>query len=319
MNTHTTSIYDRVEQYFTGPRFPSFILFTLLLFWLLMITLAFMPAGESQWGMFVEDFKRWCFGYEPESGNINWMYVITFTIQPMMIALVVWFVWKDPLAEAFKNPRKIRPQAFQSVAVVLLAGLAFPLLYNPPDEPDYQFRAEEMRRSVDPPSFTLINHKEEEIGLDSFEDKVIILTSVYATCGDTCPMILDQARDAIDLLEDHEREQVVLLAITMDPEHDTPELLNRTAGFYRLDEYNGHLLTGDPEVINPLLDRLSVERRRNEQTGEIEHVNLFHLIDGDGTMAYRFALGENQAEWMAEGMRVLIRELDTPKAYSANE
>jgi cytochrome oxidase Cu insertion factor (SCO1/SenC/PrrC family) len=43
---------------------------------------------------------------------------------------------------------------------------------------------------------------------------------------------------------------VVLMAITMQPEKDTPELLSQIARFYRLDEYNAHLLTGDVDYVN---------------------------------------------------------------------
>ena len=119
--------------------------------------------------------------------------------------------------------------------------------------------------------------------LEDYKGQVVVITSVYASCADTCPMILDQVKRTL-------------------------ELLSQIARFYRLDEYHAHLLTGEVDYVNYLLDRLNVSRTQRSGSADIDHANLFMLIDREGTLAFRFTLGERQKDWMTEALRVLIRE-----------
>jgi protein SCO1 len=71
-------------------------------------------------------------------------------------------------------------------------------MYEVPGEEDFEFRADALRVSLTPPEFNLINHKEEQVSLEDYEGRVVILTSVYASCADTCPMILDQVKRTLE-------------------------------------------------------------------------------------------------------------------------
>ena len=42
--------------------------------------------------------------------------------------------------------------------------------------------------------------------------------------------------------------------------------------------------------------------------GEIDHANLFILIDRNRKIAYRFSLGEIQEAWMIDAIQSLIQE-----------
>jgi protein SCO1 len=69
-----------------------------------------------------------------------------------------------------------------------------------------------------------------------------------------------------------------------------------------------NFLNGDPDEVNRVLDRLQVARMANEKTGEIDHANLFFLIDRSGTIAYRFNLSERHEEWLVQALRSLVEE-----------
>jgi protein SCO1 len=284
------------------------MLVTLFLSWVVIMIMAFVPVSETAWGAFAEDFKVWCFGYDPETGSIQWIYLFMFTINPLILSLVILFVWSEPLGAVFKSPRLINKQASLAGLLVLSVSVSFLLMYEVPGEEELEFRPEAIRVSLTPPEFELINHKEEIVRLQDYKGKVVILTSVYASCADTCPMILDQARKTLDMLTPEERDEVVLMAITMQPEKDTPELLSQIARFYRLEEYSAHLLTGDIDYVNSVLDKLNVSRYQREDSFDIDHANLFLVIDREGTLAYRFTLGERQQDWMTQALRLLIGE-----------
>jgi protein SCO1 len=284
------------------------MLVTLFLSWVVIMIMAFVPVSDTAWGAFAEDFKVWCFGYDPETGSIQWIYLFMFTINPLILSLVILFVWSEPLGAVFKSPRLINKQASLASLLVLSVSVSFLLMYEVPGEEELEFRPEAIRVSLTPPEFELINHKEEIVRLQDYKGKVVILTSVYASCADTCPMILDQARKTLDMLTPEERDEVVLMAITMQPEKDTPELLSQIARFYRLEEYSAHLLTGDIDYVNSVLDKLNVSRYQREDSFDIDHANLFLVIDREGTLAYRFTLGERQQDWMTQALRLLIGE-----------
>jgi protein SCO1 len=301
-------VFEKIETYFTSWRFPSFMLVTLLLSWIVIMIMAFVPVSDSAWGAFAEDFKVWCFGYDPETGSIQWIYMFMFTINPLILALVILFVWSEPLRAVYKSPGIISKQASLASLLVLSVSVSFLLMYEVPGEEELAFRPEAIRVSLTPPEFELINHKEEKVSLQDYKGKVVILTSVYASCADTCPMILDQVKQTLDMLTPEERNEVILMAITMQPEKDTPELLSQVARFYRLEEYRAHLLTGDVDYVNSVLDKLNVSRYQREDSFEIDHANLFLVIDREGTLAYRFTLGERQKDWMTQALRLLIGE-----------
>lgn len=301
-------MFKHIEKYFISWRFPSFMLITLFLSWVLIMTMVFIPVSDSTLGAFAKDFKVWCFGYDPTTGSIQWIYPLMFTINPLIMAVVILMVWLEPLKKIYASPALIKNQA--SLAVILVVSIAgfFLATYDVPDEEGFDFRPDALRVELTPPDFKLTNHREEEVSLSDFENKVVVLTSIYASCAKTCPMILDQAKQTLDNLTPKEQDEIVLIAITMQPEIDTPHLLSQMAHYRKLNQYNSQLLTGDIDYVNEVLDRLKVSRYKMGDSGEIDHANIFLVIDRKGKIAYRFSLGDIQQEWMTEALRILIKE-----------
>lgn len=305
----------RIENYFISWRFPSFMLAALFFSWLLIMIMVFVPVTDTTWGAFAEDFKVWCFGYDPATGSIQWIYPIVFTINPLILSVVILFVWGEPLKKVYSSPAIIKKHA--SLALVLITSVAgsFLLMYDGPDKEDLAFRPDALRVALTPPEFKLTNHKQEEISLSDFDDKVVVLTSIYASCANTCPMILDQAKQTLDSLTTAEQDEVVLIAITMQPEIDTPHLLSQMVDYRKLNQYNTQMLTGEIDYVNEVLDKFKVSRYEMGGSGDIDHANIFLVIDREGKIAYRFSLGNLQQKWMTEALKILIKE-EEPKQFT---
>lgn len=298
----------RIEKFFISWRFPSFMLAALFFSWVLIMIMVFVPVTDTAWGAFAEDFKVWCFGYDPATGSIQWIYPIVFTINPLILSAVILFVWGEPLKKVYSTPAIIKEHASLALVLVISVAGSFLLMYDAPDKEDLAFRPDALRVALIPPEFTLTNHKEEEVSLSDFEDKVVILTSIYASCANTCPLILDQAKQTLDSLTATERDEVVLIAITMQPEKDIPHLLNQVADYRKLNQYNAQLLTGEVDYVNEILDKFKISRYEMGDSGDIDHANLFLVMDRKGKIAYRFSLGDIQQKWMRKALRILIRE-----------
>jgi protein SCO1/2 len=121
-------------------------------------------------------------------------------------------------------------------------------------------------------------------------------------------VILTQAKDAIAELTPEQRDDVRLIAVTMDPEKDSPEVLATLAERHGMQAPLYNLVTGAPPEVERILDRMQIARERDPETGIISHVNLFLLIDREGRVAYHLGLGERQQRWLVSALRVLLKE-----------
>jgi cytochrome oxidase Cu insertion factor (SCO1/SenC/PrrC family) len=112
----------------------------------------------------------------------------------------------------------------------------------------------------------------------------------------------------IDQLTPAERDDLAVVAFSLNPEADTRELRKMISRIYSMDSPQFHFVNGVPGEVNALLDRLNVARTRDEETGQIMHSNLFFLLDREGSIAYRLSLSDNEQPWLIEALRVLLLE-----------
>jgi protein SCO1/2 len=291
-----------------GTAFPAFALSLLVCWVVFLIAMLLAPSSASGLGAFAEDFRVWCFGYDPATGRTDWAYVMAMIVPQFMIGAVIVFVWWEPLREVWRKPRIVA--RYLGAAALLVAGSSagFALTADPAPTGELPFPAEELRTAYEAPQFELTNQLRETVSLAGFQGNVVILTAVYASCPHTCPLILSQTKAAIAELTPEEREGLRVIAVTMDPESDTPDVLRKLAKNHGMESTLYHLVTGDPAEVEPLLDRMQIARQRDPETGIISHANLFLLIDREGRIAYRLGLGERQQRWLTSALRVLLRE-----------
>ena len=306
-----TNFSKRLEAFrnlVTGAAFPAFALSLLVCWEVFLIAMLLAPSSASGLGAFADDFRIWCFGYDPATGSTESAYVMAMIGPQFMIGVFIAFFWWEPLRELSRQPWVIA--RYLGAAALLVAGSAagFALSADPAPTGELPFPAEELRTAYEAPQFALTNQLRETVSLADFQGNVVILTAVYASCPHTCPAILSQTRAAIAELSPEEREDLRVIAVTMDPQSDSPDVLRQLANNHGMQPPLYHLVTGDPVDVERLLDRMEIARQRDSETGVISHANLFLLVDRDGRIAYRLGLGERQQRWLVSALRVLLRE-----------
>lgn len=306
-----TNFSKRLEAFrnlVTGAAFPAFALSLLVCWEVFLIAMLLAPGSASGLGAFAEDFRTWCFGYDPATGSTEWAYVMAMTVPQFTIGAFIAFFWWEPLRELSRQPRIIA--GYFGAAALLVAGAATGFAFSADRAPtgELPFPAEELRTAYEAPQFALTNQLRETVSLAGFQGNVVVLTAVYASCPHTCPAILSQTRAAIAELSSEEREGLRVIAVTMDPKTDSPDVLRDLAKNHGMQSPLYHFVTGDPADVERLLDRMEIARQRDPETGVISHANLFLLIDRDGRIAYRLGLGERQQRWLVSALRVLLRE-----------
>jgi protein SCO1 len=300
-----------LERFFGGWRFPAYLLSVLLFSKILVVVLLAVPADAGDLGAFADDFRIWCFGYDPDTGKMEWAYTATILMEPLLLGAAVLLLWRRPLQKVLA----MRASAFLPwigagllTVTTIALGLGIVGLEEAVASDELPFPGESIRTHHPAPAFELTNHLGEPFGLADLEGEVAVLTAVYARCAQTCPMILEQAKGVMSALAPEEQARVRMVVITLEPERDTPEALGRMARAQNVSAPGWQLLGGDPVAVNRLLDELGIERRKNEKTGDIDHANIFALVDRSGRVAYRFTLGERQARWTVDALRALLAE-----------
>jgi protein SCO1/2 len=81
--------------------------------------------------------------------------------------------------------------------------------------------------------------------------------------------------------------KVAFLSITVDPEHDTPDVLERYAHTFGADPGGWKFLTGSPATIQDVERRYGVFATQSPDGG-LDHTNLTSLVDPRGMLRVQY-------------------------------
>jgi protein SCO1 len=303
-----TRILASIRHFFEEEGFPASVLCLMFAWNVALISLLVFPASQTGLGAFAEEFRVWCYDLDPASGRMPWIVVASMITPSWLMGAFIVAFWWQPLQRVFRQPRRLAGQASATTLFVAVGVAYVALSFEPGETGEFPFPAEDLRIAHRPPALALVSHTGEQVSLQEERGNVVLLTAVYATCGDTCPMLMAQAKRAVAGLDDAQRADLRVIAVTLDPERDTTEALAHMATAQGLLPPTYRLVTGLPDDVNRVLDQMGVTRKRNPETGVIDHANLFLLIDRNGKLAYRFTLGDRQERWLGAALRLLLAE-----------
>jgi protein SCO1/2 len=137
------------------------------------------------------------------------------------------------------------------------------------------------------PEFTLTTQAGTRLGLRDLRGKVVAVTFIYTGCRDTCPLLTAkmaalQARLGADF-----GPRVFFASVTVDPERDTPEVLERYAWTHGANPAGWAFLTGAPGEIQDVERRYGVYAKKSPR-GDVDHTFLTSLIDRDGILRVQY-------------------------------
>lgn len=92
---------------------------------------------------------------------------------------------------------------------------------------------------------------------DMVRNKLVVITSFYGSCVDVCPLLAENLRLAQAALPPDVRNNVRMIGLTVDADHDTPEALREFAANHDLDD-RWSLLTGKKENVDWVLHKLGL-------------------------------------------------------------
>lgn len=306
----------QLSEVITGWRFASFVIALCLGSFVFLGAALLIPDSAGKLGAIATEFKTWCFGYDPETGAYRVGYIPVMLLNPLLLAGVVYLLWSDALRDAAQHTRGplMRTASLGALVAALLGAGLFVFGPQKTVPPPLPFPGERIRSAIEPPQFSLIDQNGDMLRLEDLRGRVVLLTAIYTRCATACPMIMVEIRRAMAALPAHLRGDISIVAITLDPEYDTPEQLREAMKIHRLEEPLWRLVTGPSDEVNAVLDQLSISRSRTPESDTIGHSNLFALIDRGGKIAYRLTLSERHSAWLESALQALAEEGFDPVA-----
>ena len=132
--------------------------------------------------------------------------------------------------------------------------------------------------------FELTNQFGEKVTQQTVRNKIYIANFFFATCQSICPVMSTNLTDVQKSIE--KDDSLLILSHTVNPMHDTVEVLKNYGITYGAIKNKWHLLTGSKKVIYDLA-KSSYLVNALEDDGSAEgflHSEMFLLIDTQGRL-----------------------------------
>jgi protein SCO1/2 len=197
-------------------------------------------------------------------------------------------------------PARLRLSIFVTATLVLLAALGVTLFAKPSSRGDSVAFAGALRPNIPPQDFHLRDQDGKAVSLRQFRGRVVVLTFMYTTCKDTCPLTATQIRGALDDL-DHD---VPALAVSVDPVNDTPARAKQFLFQRGLSGDRMRFLLGDRAQLQPIWKAYGIR----PQAAAFEHSAYVLLIDRHGRQRIGFPVQQLVPEDLAHDIRRLQAE-----------
>jgi protein SCO1 len=172
-------------------------------------------------------------------------------------------------------------------------------------------KGETLPRIGPAPEFTLTTQDGQRLSLQELRGKVVAVTFIYTSCTDTCPLLTAklvrlQSRFGADF-----GAKVFFVAVTVDPERDTPEVLKRYAQAHGANLAGWTFLTGTLAEIRQATRQYGIYSKKTPR-GDVDHTFLTSLIDPSGTLRVQYLGVRFDSEELLRDLQSLVQEEARP-------
>jgi protein SCO1/2 len=186
-----------------------------------------------------------------------------------------------------------------AAATLVLAGGLLALLLSGREDGNATAFAGALRPEIPAKDFALRDQDGRLVRLHDLRGKVTVLTFLYTTCRDTCPIAAQQIAGGLDRLG----HDVPVLAVSVDPANDTPALARR---FMVQRQVIGRMrfLLGTRTALAPVWRDYGIR----PQGAGFEHSAYVLLLDRRGRQRVSFPVDRLTPEGLAHDLRLLEAE-----------
>lgn len=128
------------------------------------------------------------------------------------------------------------------------------------------------------------NQHNQDILLSQFQGQKTILALFFSSCRYACPLILAEMKKIEKSLTPAQAKKIHWVMVSIDPETDTPSVLNAFAKQKQIEHYQ--LLTGRNKDIRKLSALLETSFRKTADQN-FDHAILITVLDEKGVMVHQ--------------------------------
>lgn len=158
-------------------------------------------------------------------------------------------------------------------------------------------------------SFSVTNHRGEDVSLEDLKGTIWLSTFIFTNCNTICPPMTYNLTDIQEELEAAGVEEYKIVAFSVDPAVDTPEVLTSYLEMYDVaDESKWELLTGYDQTFISQLARNSFKAivQNDPNSDQVIHGSSFYLVDQEGIVVKNYSgVSEVPVEEIVEDMDAL--------------
>jgi protein SCO1/2 len=165
-----------------------------------------------------------------------------------------------------------------------------------------------LKRGEPVPDFTLTDQTGRPVRLSQFAGKVVAVTFIYTSCPlpDYCFRLSNNFGRLNRRFSKRMGKDLILLSITFDPTHDTPEVLARYAQTWKADPASWSFLTGPLADIKAVCRGFGMNFWQDE--GYLTHSLHTAVIDRTGKLAANFEGNDFTAEQLGDFIESVLRD-----------
>jgi protein SCO1 len=167
---------------------------------------------------------------------------------------------------------------------------------------------EELALGAPVPDFALIDQTGRTVRLSELAGKVLVSSFIYTSCPlpNYCFRLSNNLGRLQKRFANRLGRDLVLLSVSIDPVHDTPEVLAKYAATWKADGRLWHFLTGPEPDVKTVCRRFGVNFWPDE--GTLTHSLHTIIIDRQGRLAANFEGNEFTAEQLGDFVSAVLNQ-----------
>jgi len=159
------------------------------------------------------------------------------------------------------------------------------------------------------PPFSFTNQYGDTVTEKIVEGKIYVTDFFFTSCPTICPVMKRQMLKVYKEFKDN--PDVMILSHTIDPEHDTPKVLNTFAKDLGIEGKQWQFLTGPKDKIYEIGQKSYLSAAQEDKTAEggFLHSGAFILIDKDKHIRGMYdGTTEEGTQKLMQGIKSLLEE-----------
>ena len=130
------------------------------------------------------------------------------------------------------------------------------------------------------------NQEGKTLQLKDLKGKNLVITMIFTSCDTACPLLVADMKKIAAKISKEKLKETHLVFVSIDPEHDTPEVLKAYAMKHRMTEDYWVLLRSDKEAVRELANVLAVKYKKISPI-VFSHSNIISVFNKKGEMIHQ--------------------------------